>query len=233
MKVRTLIICASVLALGTSIAILPFQARRLAALRDTERQLLAQTSEAPDPGSAPTQAEPIAAGSTSHSPSPELLRLRGQIGQLERRKRELAGVPAENKSLRTQLATKGTNAPGTFVLPADYIKKSTARFSGYGAPEDTIQSLLWAVQTQNTAQLLEAFNPEAAKKLEAEIQRRGSPEEFFNDANALPGLRIIGKQTQADGIAVLKVEMLPGTENEARELRFKQFDGQWKLISGF
>ena len=228
---RILITFASVATCIATLALVTVQRRELASMRARKQQLLTQTDT-------PESVSPIIANEptttiSKPSPSIELLRLRGEVGQLERRKRALNNARAENETLRTQLATRGTNAPGAFVLPAGYIKKSEARFSGYGTPEDTIQSLLWAIQNQDATRVLQAFSPETAQHLETEIQRRGSPEEFFKDVKALPGMRIIEKETEPDGTAVLTVEMLPGDETHTERIRLKQFDSQWKLLSGF
>lgn len=229
MRALLIFICLAVC--GITLALVTAQRRELGRSREQEQQLRVQAAASVAPVAPPSEATP--ATPKQQSPSTELLRLRGEVGQLERRKREFSSTQSENKTLRTQLAAKGTNAPGAFVLPAGYIKKSEAKFAGYGTPEDTIQSLLWAIQNENTTQLLQAFDSEFSRHLETEIQRRGSPEEFFKDTKAMPGLRIIGKQTEPDGAAVLTVEILPGDEIHTEKMRLKQFDGQWKLLSGF
>ena len=70
-----------------------------------------------------------------------------------------------------------------------------------------------------------------AKQMESNIQSRSSAEEFFKEADGIPGLRIIGRETE-DDTTVLIVEMIPGDEANWQRMRFKQFDGQWKLVSG-
>jgi hypothetical protein len=222
----TISIVASVIALTFAFA----QRRELVSLKE-ESNLLQRAVE-------PTQTvDPslnvAIPSSPQYTPSAELLRLRGEVGQLERRKRELGGVRTENATLRAQLAVKGTNAPGSIVLPADYIRKANAKFAGFATPEDTVQSMLWAIHHQDVSTFAQVFSPEAAKKMQAEIERRGSADEFFKGAEALPGLRIIGKEAEPDGITVLRVEILPGDESHLQKIRFKQFDGHWKLLSGF
>jgi hypothetical protein len=174
----------------------------------------------------------VATTPVQYSPSSELLRLRGQVGQLERRKRELSGAQAENERLRTQAATRSTNAPGGIALPAGYLRKADAKLAGFNTPEDTIQSMLWAIQNRDAATFIQVFNPEMAKQMEQEIQRRGSAEEFFKEANAMPGLRIIGKETETADTITLTVEIVPGDEIQSQKIRFRQFDGRWKMISG-
>jgi len=229
---RTLIIIVCLIVSVIVLMVTFAQRRELVSLKLEETKLQQRATDVAEPVVQPI-ANVTAAPPAQHNPSPELLRLRGEVGQLERRKRELSSVRAENERLRTQLTIKGTNAPGTFALPAGYIKKSEAKFAGYSTPEDTIQSMLWAIQHRDTATFIQAFNPEAAKQMEAEIERRGSAEEFFKEAEAMPGLRIIGKEAESNDTTVLTMEMIPGDESSSQKVRFKQFAGQWKLVSGF
>ena len=93
---------------------------------------------------------------TTHSePSLEVLRLRSQVGQLERRKRELAAVTEESKRLQAQLSTKATNVTSGVALPAGYIRKSEAKYAGFGSPEDSLQSFLWAIEHRDLRTLMQ------------------------------------------------------------------------------
>ena len=226
---RTLIVLVGIVASVVAVALIAAQRRELASLH--QQQLQQQATEIPLP--TPRLAASVAtAPSQQHSPSLELLRLRGEVGQLERRKRELAGIGTENERLRAQIATKGTNATGGIALPPGYVRKAQARFVGCNTPEDTVQSLLWAIQNRETASFLQMFDPEEAKRMEARIQNRGSAEEFFKEADSLPGMRIIRKEMVANDTVDLTVEILPGHDSKFPELRLKQIDGKWKLISG-
>src|SRR5204863_5339098 len=83
--------------------------RQLTLLQARERQLIGQppgesaqsATQTPDPGAA-TQS---AVSATVAVPG-ELLRLRNEISQLNRRARELEGVSAENQRLTTQLGSR-------------------------------------------------------------------------------------------------------------------------------
>ncbi|HEX5219745.1 MAG TPA: hypothetical protein VFZ59_09270 [Verrucomicrobiae bacterium] len=228
MRTLIIIVCVivSVIVLTGTFA----QRRALVSLRLEENKLNQHATETAESVGQPVAS--AAAPPAQHSPSVELLRLRGEVGQLERRKRELSNLRSENGILRTQVAIKGTNAPGVFILPADYIKKSAAKFAGYGTPEDTVQSLLAAIQNRDVNAFVEAFSPEEAERVAARIQSGSSPDEFFKEADIIPGLRIVKKDKDADDTVTLTVELLPG-EADQTELQLKQFDGQWKLISGF
>jgi len=208
------------------------QQGRLATLKNERAQVLAQISsraETPPPV-APDKAPRVT--QTSDSPSIELLKLRADVARLSNRKRELANVAVENANLQTQLASPGTNAPGTVALPAGYFKRSEAQFADYGTPEATMQTLLWAVQNRNTPNYLQAFDSNTAKQLFAQMQSNGFTEEFFKVADALPGMKIFGKENGTTPVdeAVLMVQIVPG--QEPQRLRFKQFNGEWKLVGG-
>ena len=104
-----------------------------------------------------------------------MLRLRNEVHQLTGRQRELAGERDENERLHAQVAARATNAPAADGLPPGYILRSKAQFLGYSTPEDTIQSVLWAMQNRDFTNLLQAMTPESAKKLQAQVQRPDYP----------------------------------------------------------
>ena len=231
MKPRIVII-GICLALGVAtIAGVTVQSRRLDGLRADQQQLqleiqklssgLSRPETQPD-GSNGVRTRPSA------SPSPELLRLRNQVSLLSRRQRELAGVPVENERLRARLASARTNAAN--VLPPGYIRKSEARFAGYATPEDALQSMLWAMQNRDFTNLMAAFTPEIARQMQKEIERTGkTPEEFFKDSEALPGMNIVNRKVETNDLIELQVEIVPG--QDAQPIRFRQINGQRKMDS--
>jgi len=177
----------------------------------------------------PPQSERVAVD--SHKPSPELLQLRAQVTQLRNRKRELAQVTSENQRLQNQLANRGGSAPGGITLPPDYIKTSAARFTGYATPEATLESFLWAVQNRDTNSLLMAVDPEQSAQLEQAIRSKATIQDFFKEADALPGMRVIRKNQLSENEVELFVEVIPGVE--PAPLRFKRIGAEWKMTTGF
>lgn len=231
MKPRALIIILSLGVLVATVAMVGRQQQQLADLRKEAQQLQSQTETLTKETS--TAAETMVAAAPQSRPSRELLRLRSQVGQLERRKRELAGVTEENKRLQGQLGAKSANRTGGVPLPAGYIRKSEAKFTGFAAPEDSLQSFLWAIEHRDLPTLLQCFSPDQAKQMAAEVERRGSTEDFFKEAGILPGLVITGREQKDDGTIVLSVQFVPDDETAKTKIPFKQFDGQWRLVSGF
>ena len=209
---------------------------QLAGLRGQQQQLLAQVTTRADGSASP------AAGETSARPgtpapalvaTPELLRLRSEVTRLTERRRELAGERAENERLRGQLASRGTIGPAAFQLPPGYIRKSEARLVGYNAPDDTLQSLLWAFQNHDLTNVLQAFSPELAEKALAELARSDRPiEELFAQGTSFPGVRIVKREPDAsNGAMTVEVEVVPGEPGP--RLTFRQTNGQWKIAGPF
>lgn len=197
------------------------QRRQLADLRAEQQQLLADASAE---ASHPASATPVTGVSSN---SLELLRLRSEVTQLGQRKQALAGVTNENERLRAQLESARTNRAnpaGGAVLPADYVRTSQAEFKGYATPEDTLQSLTWALRNRDFTNLLQAFTPEIQTKL---LESGQSQEQLLQAAKEHPGFRVTGREQAPDGSVTLQVEDVPGTP--ATSVRFRSIGGQWKL----
>jgi hypothetical protein len=213
------------------------QRGQLAGLRAEQRQLQARLAASTDSSASRPSAEPARPGPATTTPAllitPELLRLRNEVTQLTERRRELAGARAENERLRTQLASRGTNGPAGFQLPPGYVRRSEARMVGYNTPEDTLQSLLWALQNHDLTNILQAFSPDRAEIIGA---RAGtSPESvqaFFKDAALLPGLRVVKREEDSsDNSVALDLEVIPGVQGP--RVTFRQINGQWKIAGPF
>lgn len=212
------------------------QSSQLANLRAEHQQLLAQLPAQTTTASASAAMDEGARTNTESAGlivTPELLRLRSEVTRLSDRKRELASVSSENERLRAQLASRGTNISGGVRLPPDYIRKSEARLVGYNRPEDTLQSLLWALQSRDLTNVLQAFTPERAESLLNEITSgHKSSDEFFRNAAALPGMRVVNRTTDTnDGSVALQVEIFPGMEGS--RIPFRQQNGEWKIAGPF
>jgi hypothetical protein len=211
------------------------QRKQLAGLRAEQQQLL--TGMAANSSASPVTVDAGDAGSgtlpSTVAVTPELLRLRSEVTRLTERRGELAGVRVENERLRAQLASRGTNGYAGFQVPPGYIRKREARMVGYNTPDDTLQSLLWALQNHDLTNVLQACTPERAEQLQAKaLQSDHSIEDFFRDSTAFVGMWVVGrKQNTSDGSVQLEVEVMPGMPHEG--FIFQQINGQWKIGGQF
>ena len=215
------------------------QRTQLAGLRAARQRLLVQVAvrqaNLASSGTGDTASAGSATVSARPAPAPELLRLRNEVTRLTERRRELAGVRAENEQLRAQLAAGGTNAPGQFQSLPGYVFKNQARFVGYNTPEDAVQSMLWAVRNHDLTNLLQACTPEAAQKIHGELALAPRLiEEVYHLSEDVPGVRVMppdswnntGLNTNT-GQMWLQLEFVPGLSGTRIPLR--QTNGQWKL----
>lgn len=169
----------------------------------------------------------------------ELLQLRAEIARLSQQQRELSGARAQNEKLRLELENRRTNTL-TKRIDSVHIRASSARWVGYGTPEDTLQSLLWAAQNRNLDKFLEALAPEEAVELKTKIEGSENPaqaaEQFFKEEVTLPwGFDIVERDQLADDSIALKIQIATTNGIDARALDtseplgFRQIAGQWKL----
>jgi hypothetical protein len=213
------------------------QQNQLARLRAEQQQVLAQVAAKTERSVSPGTPDTGDASSVAPPPTlvvtPELLRLRGEVTRLTERRRELAGVRAENERLRAQLASQGTNGPAGIQLPSAYVRRSEARMMGYNTPDDTLQSLLWAIQNHDLTNFFQAFTPEIAEKGRATVGE--SPqviEDLFTQVEGFVGIRILKREPDAyDNSIVVEMEVVPG--DPVKRTTFSPVNGQWKISGGF
>ena len=220
MKARNLATAlAWLVALGAVAAVL-VQRSQIAALRTDSAQTPGPRTDA----STGAQGETPSVQDTD-AESRELLQLRSEVTRLTARKRELADVGRESESLQAQLAATATNAGG---LPVpSYVRRSQARFLGYGTPQNTLQSWLWALQNRDFEKILQAFSPDESKALQTGIRSEEDLEKFFKGAGAIPGLGILNTQTKPDGTTELQVYVAPQIPPQTIQLQL--VNGEWKM----
>lgn len=166
-----------------------------------------------------------AAGGLSEAEKLELLRLRGEVTRLRARLKGLSGVRVENEKLQAQLNTaRAGGAPAG--LPEGYTRRRDAQFAGYGSPEATLQSMLWAIEHQDTNALLGSFDPENGRHMR-EAMTGESAEEFWKQARIVPGWRVVEKQQLSPDGVILKVEIMPG--EAPQDMRLRLIGNEWKL----
>jgi len=201
--------------------------RQVAELRDKQKDVLVQLSAGADAAPSPAVASEPPKPSADLNSS-ELLRLLAEVARLTRRKQELSPTLTENQRLKARLAYVTTNAQA--ALPADYMRKSAAKNAGYATPQSAMETFLWAVQSKSITNLLDAFSPEEAVKMQQSFQNsRQNSEDFVKGAAVIPGFRILRTELNGPDQAKVYLEIIPGTEPTAMDL--KLVNGQWKLTS--
>jgi len=228
MNFRNVVVCVLVLLCLTTVWAAIAHHRQILTLRDEEQRLAVEAEHSTQlPPVAPSTLESTTDHLQAEAVSSELLKLRGEVGLLRQRRRELEGVRQENERLRLQVASMLTNPVSGQKLPPGYIRKQHARFVGYNTPEDTLQSFLWALANHNYQGVLDAFSPQMAEQFGISVPATQSSNFFQQVETQLPGLGVVGRKEASDGVVELTVEFAPGVESP---IRLALFNGQWKLV---
>ena len=156
----------------------------------------------------------------------ELLRLRNQVGQLDRTKREADELRAANQQLVVGLANTGTNQ--------GYWSGEQLAFAGFADPESAMKSTLAAWISGDPGAFLASCVP--AERAELEKEKAATSEaEFAARSKCLAGLygpanqgvRVLGKKTLSQDEAVLDLHF-EGDE-KSREFQLRRFGDEWRV----
>lgn len=222
MKLRFVAALAMTLLLATALWAIHSQGRRIQTLRAGQREqvrLLSGTTREPGAENGTRAAGPRSARSEMDS---EILKLRNEVAQLARLQRDLQPVRTEHERLQKQLASARTNAtPG---LPPGYLRKSQAKFAGYGTPEATLQSFLWAIHNRDTTNIQRALTPESLRLVRS---MPSGGEGLADQMQAFVGASVLESQSLPDGSSRMRIEIMPGLP--ATYVRYWLVDGEWKM----
>jgi hypothetical protein len=209
---------------GASVIAVLVRANDLRALRAEPSRNLESTSTAPSDAGPAASIDP--SPGTPSSNSMEVLKLRDEIGQLNRRKVELAQWATEAQRLRAELARSAGDTG--YKLPANFIRRAQAKDVGMNSPENTLQTFVWALQNRDFTRLLATMTPTAAERVQSQFQQGGrTPESLFKEAEVLPGFGVNGREDLPDGTVQLDTQLIPGQPSV--KLRFELMDSAWRL----
>ena len=171
----------------------------------------------------------------------ELLRLRAEVTQLQSQTNQITVLTEANQKLRDSLRAARTPVEAHAskkkgpedALPQDIHPKDSWAFRGYGTPDATIESTLWAMMHGDKDTALRAFSPDMLpdmmKQSEgqdfAEVMKKINMAEF----------RILDRQQISPDEMVLTVYTARQDENgnaqgnSQEDTVFKRINGEWKV----
>jgi hypothetical protein len=156
----------------------------------------------------------------------ELLRLRNQVGQLDRTRREADELRAANQRLVVGLANSGTNQ--------GYWTGEQLAFTGFADPESAMKSTLAAWISGDPGAFLASCVPAERAELE-KVREATSEAEFAARSKVMAGLyipategvRVLGKKAISKDEAVLDL-YFEGDE-KSREFLLRRFGDEWRV----
>jgi hypothetical protein len=194
---------------------------------------------------AQSEREPVAAdNSLSTEQLSELLKLRGEVTGLRERTNEMVALRQRNEALRASLKTMAASTPKVEAaerkktlpedaLPQDIHPKESWAYRGYGSPEATVESMLWAISKGDKATFLGGMSPEEQARLEKELEGK----DFAAEAKTLnpTEFRVLDRQVVSDDEMVMTVYSVRQKENgdadsNSQDMNFKRINGEWKAF---
>jgi hypothetical protein len=156
----------------------------------------------------------------------ELLRLRSQVGQLDRTRREADELRAANQQLVVGLANSGTNQ--------GYWTGEQLVFAGFADPESAMKSTLAAWISGDPGAFVASCVPAARAALE-KMREATSEAEFAARTRVLAalyrpateGVRILGEKTISEDEAVL--DLYFEGDGKSREFLLRRIEDEWKV----
>lgn len=162
----------------------------------------------------------------------ELLKLRGEVGQLRRQVANLV-QPSQTKPVVSSARQPKAQAH----VAGTYVSKDKLQFVGYETPEAAIESTTWAMMSGTFEQANEGLSPELATS-EATSQKEKKHFESRQQmlAPLLKGIQIVARKDLSDGKVELKMKMdsepIPGQSQAMPPYMIQPLSkvgGQWKI----
>jgi hypothetical protein len=165
----------------------------------------------------------------------ELLRLRGQIGQLRQTGVEKSQLAAKNARLKAAAEESKKQMAEDQAAP-NYWPKDQLTFAGYADPESAMKSMLWAMKTGDVNSWRASCTPEAVAKLEKEWDKHGKSEteraaemKAMGDAfmSSAAGFRILDQEMPSPDEA--RINLSFAVEGKARKFVLRRIGNEWKF----
>ena len=172
------------------------------------------------------------------SDAQEVHKLRNEVAQLrptakdsEKLRGENQQLRAENQQLRTAASRPPLAAPATKVeIAGKSFPKQAWSFAGYGTPEASLMSAIWAMREGNPKTYLDSLSPEEQLRMAKSWQNKSEAEiaaKHQQDVSVITGMRILGQQTVSANEVTMDV-FVEGV-NRPEKVSMKRVGNDWKF----
>jgi len=208
--------------------LLMLEHRSIRDLRERNHALKASQSNAIGAVNAPETTDPhvLAELEQLRRENRDLLKLRGEITPLRRQNSHLQKLRDETERLKRELM------PSQQVVAApsqdrQFVRADQYAFVGFATPEQTVQSVLWALQRKDVPAMLRCLDPQSAKDHVEDgdyvTRNLSSRLEHFAEAH-----QVVASKVVAPDEVVLRIRSSTGAEVR---LRLHAFGGEWKVVN--
>jgi hypothetical protein len=164
--------------------------------------------------------------------SQELLKLRSEAARLRELTNQIGALVEANQKLASFRELKASELKKEKqpedALPQDIHPRDSWAFRGYGSPDDTLESMVWATVKKDRARFLGGMAPQ----LRAEWEKQFSEVEI--DDKDTSEFRILDRQIKSDDLVVMTVYTTlkrPGSDDlhKIENTFFQRIDGEWRV----
>lgn len=229
-----LLIAVLMAALAAGLVVQTMRMARLNAGNDALRQQLAAAqAQVEELASRPA---PAATPSPSEADRSELLRLRNQAAQLKQVTNELQKLRAQvqqlqaaNQQLAAAPAASAVADPNAAAAATGPVPREAWSFAGYGTPEATLQSALFAMSQGDYQTFLGSMTPEEATRMQRSFEGK-SPEQISEEGRRemarITSFQIMKREDLAADRVVLHV--YGGGEDRLQRVHLQKVGDEWK-----
>ena len=205
--------------------------RSIRDIRERNHMLKASQSNAIGAVNAPLTNDPLVLAELEQlrRENRDLPKLRGEITELRRQNNDLQTLREETERLKRQ------TMPSQQVVAAPnqerrFVRSDQYAFVGFATPEQTVQSILWALQHKDLPAMLRCLDPESAQSYGPENSNGeyvtgvlSSRLDHFAEAH-----QVVARKVVAPDEVVLRIRSSTGAEVG---LRLHAFGGEWKVMN--
>jgi hypothetical protein len=169
--------------------------------------------------------------SDTPTPSPEVLRLRGEVGVLRRQTEGLERVRNENRRVRAAWENSLKN-PSSGTAGADYWPRDSWAFAGQTTPEAAFQTAIWATSNGDLKALLASATGELRQMIEKDIEGKSESEasiKAMDEVMGVKSIRVLSREVQGNDTVVLTAAFEERNNVHVEDLLMKRVGNDWKL----
>lgn len=161
----------------------------------------------------------------------ELAKLREEVQKLRRQTNDVVALQTQLSRLRNELASArgsmGSNAPPD-VPAQDIYPRDSWKFSGYDTPENTLESVTWAISQGDESSYMAGLSPELSQEMQGELNGADFSETGPLELGDVTGFRIADRQAVSDDEVIYTLYM--DGEGDQVDMVLDYVNGAWVIV---
>jgi hypothetical protein len=166
----------------------------------------------------------------------ELLRLRSEVTKLQAKASEAAKLRAENQQLRAEQAAGQSGNAGQSNNAASAgakFPRESWKFSGYGTPEATLVSAIWAMREGNPQAYWDSLSPDEQTRQSKTWENKSDAEiaaQHQQSVANITGFEVLGSQNISD--SEIQMSVFVDGPDKTEQVSLVKNGNDWKF-AGF